>query len=540
MLNETIGNQLQNPLTRDGDEQDKSRILNAFHALEPGSTQYSLVLRRYLDSCPEKFFDKKAYDAYLTSLQSWHQKSPTLLKAYFSQFAAEINRSLLFLRELNGEDWHDAPLTSGDDYDLIRIIDRKIHPAYLRLVEGVFTPILRPVAYFSRIQRKRGVDGLDIWSISEEIKGSPQDYLIRHYRHIIRNGVAHGGISFLQREIRYRDQRGNQETFDTSEVTRLFDDLLDTCNGLAAALKVFFLTLQDQGYVPPHELMIEALQELTKAPWWTIEGCVEAEIRGRSQLTLYARPDSRDYRKIFWSTVQSGILSESLAPGYHRYFFSLRSRKALPGWAAFDGCKLKRLREEGTGTLSGYQGIIEGNAISYVPRPALPALLSKVDTFMTSVRIVIPVAIRRIRQNLGIPHIVCRSAVQHRNSWGAVLRASVVVDESDEKELARVIRENCGRITMMARRYARRKSGLKVASLLPLAFAQVAVFRRDFRQRRLSNFGLGEDLVCTVRLQRMTRIKSPDILGSTIEISGKWRIAWSRAWLDFVGNQVLD
>ena len=516
------------------------RVLESFPVLSAGSEQYSLVLRRYLDNRPEKFFDKEAYDTYLHWFQSHDLIRPKQLKTYLSQFDAEINRSLLFLREINLEGWHDSTLTSGDDYELIRMIDKQVHPAYLRLVEGVFTPLLRPLAYFSRIDRNKGVEGLDVWSITEELRGQKEEYLIRHYEHIMRNGIAHGGIAFLQREIRYRDQRGNEETFNTTSVVRLFDDLLDTCNGLAVAIKVFFLISQGQGYIPPREMMIEALQELTWAPWWTIEGCVEAEIAGRSQLTVYANPDSRDYRKVFWSTVQSCILGESLAPGYNRYFFSLRSTKALPGWAAFDGDRLRDLRDRGTEALSGYQGILEGNFLFYVPRPAIPRILTKVDTFATSARVAITAAMQEIRDSLGIPAMFCRSATLHRNSWGAVLRGSVAIEGIEDRQLVGVIRKNCGRIVRMGKRHARRESGFSLAALLPLGYAQISVFRRDYRRRRVSGFGLGEDLVCTVRLQRLRRIKSPDISGSTIETTGKWRIAWNRAWLDNVGQQVLD
>ena len=53
-------------------------------------------------------------------------------------------------------------------------------------------------------------------------------------------------------------------------------------------------------------------------------------------------------------------------------------------------------------------------------------------------------------------------------------------------------------------------------------------------------FGLGEDLVCTVQIHRTRRIKSLDIMGSTIEMIGKWRVAWNKAWLDAVGEQILD
>ena len=540
MLNKRLVSHLQNPLTKERDQLNRARVLDSFPTLGTGSEQYSVVLRRYLDNRPEKFFDKEAYDTYLRWFQKHDQTKPNQLKTYLSQFDSEINRALLFLRELNFEGWHDGTLTNGDDYDLIRMIDRHVHPAYLRLVEGVFTPLLRPLAYFSRIHRNKGVDGLDVWSITEELRGQKEECLIRPYQHTIRNGIAHGGISFLQRQIRYCDKKGNEETFDTTDVIRLFDDLLDTCNGLAAAIKVFFLISRSQGYIPPRELMVEALQELTWAPWWAIEGCVEAEIDLRSQLTVYAKPNSRDYRKVFWSTVQSGILSESLASGYDRYFFSLRSRKALPGWAAFDGQKLRALREGGADALSAYQGILEGDVVFYVPQPAIPAALGKIDTLAASVRITVPTAIRKIRDILGIPAMFCRTAKLHRDSWGAVFHGSVVIEGIDGQEVVRAIRKNCGRIVRTGKKEARRESGVNIVGLLPIGYAQVVVFIRDYRQRRLSGFGLGEDLVCTVTLQRIRHIKSPDILGSTIETMGKWRIAWNRAWLDSVGKQVLE
>jgi hypothetical protein len=79
---------------------------------------------------------------------------------------------------------------------------------------------------------------------------------------------------------------------------------------------------------------------------------------------------------------------------------------------------------------------------------------------------------------------------------------------------------------------------LSGSAYLPLGYAHVAVFRRDYRRRRLSGFGLGNDLVCTVRLQRIRRIKSPDVLGSTVETMGKWRIAWNKAWLETRGQKL--
>lgn len=530
--------QLQNPVTRERDARDRARLAAAFPDLQSCSEPHFLALRRYLGSRPERFFDKTAYETYLEWLKRHDETDGKALNAYLSESAVEINRALLFLREINSEEWHDRPLRTGDEYDLVRFIDKHIHPTYLRLVEAVLTPLARPAAYFSRLDRGKGTDGLDVWSVAQELEGGSADCLIRPYRHIIRNGIGHGGITFLQDEIRYRDKKGNEETFSAGSVVRLCDDLLDTCNGLAAALKVFFLVSRDRGYIAPRELLVEELQEETWTPWWTIEGCVESEIAGKPQLIVYVRADSRHYAKVQWSTIQSGILAEFFAPGYDRYFFSVRSRKAWPGWAGFDGKKLHELREAGANDLSQYSGIVENDLIFYVARPAMPALLGKFDTLAKSFRINMPMAMQQVREKLGIPRIVCRSVAVHRNAWGAVLNAEVVVEGLDDETAAGVIRKQRRRILRSAIKHARRASGLSGAAYLPLGYAYVAVFRRDYRRRRLTEFGLGKDLVCTVRLQRIHRIKSPDIMGSTVETMGKWRIAWNKAWLEASGQQL--
>ena len=531
--------QLQNPLTKARDAHDRARLAAAFPVLQSCSEPRFLALRRYLDSRPERFFDEASCDAHLAWLRGCSEARGPRLKEYLSRANREIDSALLFLREINAEWWHDDALKAQDDYELVRFIDRHVHPTYLRLIEAVLAPLSRPVAHFSRIARGKGTDGLDVWSIMQELQKGSTDCYTRQYRAVVRNGIAHGGISFLQKEIRYRDNKGNEETLDTRSVVRLCDDLLDTCNGLAVALKLFFLTSRDQGYAPPRELLVDELREETLTPWWRIEGCVESEFTGSPQLVIYARPNTRHYAKVHWSTFQSGILAEFFAPGYDRYFFSLRSPQAWPGWAAFDGERLRTLRETGASDLSQYSGIVEDGLIFYVSRPALPAVLGKVDTFVQSLLLQMPLAMRQIRRNLGLHPIVCRHAAVHRNSWGAVLNAEVVLEWIDEyPDAPELVRRHRRRIVRSAIRVARKGSGFAASAYLPIGFAQVAVFRLDLRRRRLSGFGLGSDLVCTVRLHRIRRIKSPDLMGATVENMGKWRIAWNRAWLDSTGHQV--
>lgn len=272
--------QLQNPLTRERDTRDRDRVFSAFPVLGSNAKARCLVLRRYLDERPDKFFDEASYGVYLSWLQERDATDCHSLKKYFDQFGKEIDSALLFLQDTNSRTWHDDSFAVGDEYSLIRDIDTHVHPSYLRVVEAVFAPLIRPIAYFHRISRGKSTDGLDVWNAVQETrsKGKREEHLILSYKNTVRNGIAHGGITFRNREIRYRDKKGNEETYSADAIVRIFDDLLDTCNGLALALKVFFLTKHDRGYKRPRHLLVEELQEETRTPWWTIDGCLESEI----------------------------------------------------------------------------------------------------------------------------------------------------------------------------------------------------------------------------------------------------------------------
>ncbi|MCK4621674.1 MAG: hypothetical protein KAT62_05595 [Desulfuromonadales bacterium] len=528
--------QIKNPLTEQQNTLDRERLLSLFPTLSKCPDQHFLSLRCYSEKYPEKLFDRTSYNFLLEWLSEADSTDQKQLQSYLNKCQSDIDIAFKFLRETNSENYHDDFYREGDDYDVIRFIDKHIHPTYLRLVEAVLTPLASVVAFFSRISRGAGTEGLGIWSIVEELSDGSSAHIIGPYRHIIRNGIAHGGITFHLDKISYQDNKGNVESFQTTEVVHLHDELLDTCNGLAAALKVFLLVTRQKGYTPPHEFLLEELQEETKTPWWQIEGCLQSVIDKKRQLLIYARPNSRAFDKVFWSTLQTGILAEFFAPGYDRYFISLRTPKALPGWGAFDGRKLKELRASRSTDLSEYAKATEENTIFYAPKYAVPKFLSSINTLLYSFKLIWPVTATRLRQKRGIPDITCRNAKTHRNSWGCVLTGQIVINDLSNEETIETVRKWKKRIIKTAIKHARKTSDrLNYSTQLPLGYVRLSIFRKDYRRRRLAGFGLGEDLVCTLQFQRLQRIKTPDIWGSTIEASGKWRIAWNSAWLKETG-----
>ncbi|WP_423928797.1 hypothetical protein [Candidatus Palauibacter sp.] len=302
-------------------------------------------------------------------------------------------------------------------------------------------------------------------------------------------------------------------------------------------MKVFLILNRRSRYPAPREFLVEELAEETRSPWWYIDGCVESRIGPRSQLLVYAKTNSRDVNKVRFSAVQTGILAEALVQGFDRYFISMRSPIALPGWVAFDGAALRAARRSGKRDIEAYRGVIEGDLLFYAPRRRMSRLGGKVDTLRMAMSNAWRIVMRDLRGRLGVPDVLCRTAKVHRNGWGGVLQGSVVLGSmgSNARVLVPRVRR---RILRVVRRAAVPEPGNRgVAKRLPLAYARVSVFARDYRRRRILNHGLGPDLICTVQFQRMGRIQAPDIFGSTIEEDGKWRIAWNRSWLDKVANE---
>jgi hypothetical protein len=506
-------------------------LLERFPMLSNCPTDYYLSLFNYIDRIPESIFSEEIFHLYLSWLESQHEINSIRIRDYLVKKEDGLNKAFLFLGEINRYSWHDS-FEETDDYERIRFIDQQIHPTYLRLIEAIFYSFTHALAFLSRIDRGKGTEGLDLFNTTEEIKNTGFSGLADLYNNTIRNGIAHGGIAYIEKEIRYRDDKGNEEVLSDNEIIRLVDDLVDACNGTALALKIFLFSHINDGYILPKQMLLEQLQAETDTPWWHIVGCVPSRLASQNQLIVYARPDSRDYYKVLYSTFLSGVLAEYFAPGYHRYFFSLRGPKALPGWAAFDGRRLLEIRNKGTRVLTDYRDALENNLVFYTPKLRLPRFLGKLDTFIQSFRIHWPMVLSDLREKIGRPDICARTSEIYRSGWGYGLKGSVVIPAVREPHGQDLIRANCGRIIRAVLSDARRSISLTdITHYLPLRYARISIFRQNYRKRRLRSFGLGVDLVATVQVKRLAKIRAPDIIGSQIEIKGRYRIAWNGKWI---------
>jgi len=523
----------QNPFLKKDHAVLRELLLKQIPHLSNCPVDAYLSLAKYFRKKPWTFFCQDSYKAFFAWLEAQDSNGRGRLQIYIKDNVGYLNSALRHLDEVDRYSWHDVAFPK-DDMDVVRFLDQSVHPSYIRLCEAVWNPLLRTAAHFSRLNRGKGVEGLDAFNVADELKDGPLAITVCHFRPTIRNAIAHGDTEFRDLDIWYRDKRGNQESLTGREMIRLCDDLLDTCNGIALGLAAFLLSRQAYGYLLPQQLLFEELRAQTACSWWNVDACIPAVRLDHTQLTIYVWADTYDRTKAEYSAFQTGILAGLLAPGYDRYFLSIRSTKARIALAAFKGKEIEKLRMLPNCCIEDCGNIIDDGLFGYEPRIRLPRILQILNTFLISFRVHWPHFLADMQKRLGRPRIVIRETKVHRNGWRCVVNGQILVQfPGGEEEGKDIIRRFKRRIIKRAFKVAKMaRPRWSILRYLPLGYARIAIFGKDYRRRRLSGFGLGSDLICTVQMKRIGRIKAPDISGSSVEEHGRYRIAWNRAWLE--------
>jgi hypothetical protein len=489
-------------------------------------------LSKYQDYTPEKFYSKVAFEKFLQQIKTFYIQKSSSLTAYLTDNQHELSRSLHLLEEVNRQKWHDI-IIAERNYELIKFIDQTVHPNYLRVTEGIFKPISKILAYYSRIQRSVSTDNLDLYNIVEELKILTLNDFVSPIDNTMRNGIAHGGITYLDHDIRYEDKKGNSVQIDAQRVIRMFDALLDISNGMALALKLFLLTEGHGKLAFPRQILIEEIAESTKTGWLNIQGVVDSSIESQRQLLIYVWATSLDRYKVMHSALKTAVLAEQLAPGYDRYFFSFDAPGEMPGWAGMSGRILKECREKGVDSIEGYKGIFEDELFFYNPKYRVPKFIHTLETLWFAIKENYKASITKQRIKWGLPRYEVRVSRVHRNAWGLVLHANIFLNEETLDDQFNKIRTFPRQLIFKALKHAKKyNTTCFLHKWLPLGWSRVSIYRRNQRTREFGNVGLGKDLICTLGIKRIKRIKSPELFGSEIEKRFGVTIAWNKAWID--------
>src|SRR6266576_1933327 len=125
---------LENPWSKRIRDADREAAADLFRIPAGTANGQYLLLRRYVSATPERFFDRTVQAEYASWLEDRHNRDANGLRDYLRSNVAEVEGALLFLHEINVEDWHDTAFETTNDWQFLRFVDRRIHPTYLRLL----------------------------------------------------------------------------------------------------------------------------------------------------------------------------------------------------------------------------------------------------------------------------------------------------------------------------------------------------------------------------------------------------------------------
>lgn len=525
------------PTTKTVNRHWNEKILENFPVLLNSTDSKFLSLKEYITDRPQKFYNKQVYNEYLSFITNFKQANPNTLSELLQEYEYEFNIAFKALYNINNEKHHDD-FVPANNIETIQFIENKIHFNYLKLVEAVYHKFILVIAFEKRLQRSKPTEGLDIFNCIEELKNTSFKYITHCYNNTIRNGIAHGGITYKEKDTVYKGKKGNPQEIPTKEIIRKFDELLDICNGMALALKVFIIINRDfyqsNNLSTPKQFLIQELKAQSNAPRWKVIDCLENIIMdNRKQLNIFTENSLLDIQEVNYYAFRTAVIAEYFASGYDRYFFSLKSKYSLPGWAGFDGAILKREREKNTNDLKGYTGVLESNLLFFIPNIKTPKLVRNFINIFTIAKSNFWIIYHANTNNRfkRIYERELRESKPFRRGLSIINNdPSLIISTKNYKQVVEVIRKNYKEIVRYTIRKSKKEINPKWSRLLPTNYIRVTIYDTDLRKRNLRGSGLIETLVCSITINKSKKIKNIDFIGGKLEQRGKYRIIWNKNW----------
>lgn len=301
----------------------------------------------YFIKSPNKFFMKNEanifYEFFNSTLSNEEES-----KRLFSSLSINLNdldHAIKILDEVNSKDIHEYVLPEYDIELMSHIGDTFLYE-YLKITDSILLGLIKPIAYFIRINSNKGVDKLDIFNCVETLNTIPNfKFLNNYYNHTIRNSIAHGNVKFKKNNLEFKDRK-KKTSCTSKEFIQKFDSLIDLLNGLTYAYKRFFLinfiSLDEWKVTIPSSIKEKELKIKSNHVDWEILYSYESQIQKGSQYNLYINTtlNSRSFMNL--SAYHTASYLEMLFPKkYDTLFLHIKTKFKMPCWQIFDMKKLR-------------------------------------------------------------------------------------------------------------------------------------------------------------------------------------------------------
>jgi hypothetical protein len=510
-----------------------------FPELDACPHEFFASMSLYARAIPWKFFNRTVAAKAFQLLRDVRAGDERWLLSFFNDRHGEIEVAMRSLDEINRSPFHDAVWWSaGEPADVrelrqIHHIRDLIHPGYLQLCEGVLKTLLHPIAVFERRRRGNASETFTPDQRIEEARRAGLD-AFDSFDSRLRNAIAHGSVRFSKDEIEYRDAHGKgvkTRSTTPTETLQMFEDLLDICNGLAAAFRLLVvldakLLFSETARIPPGLLFAEVQHQLNTAGWH-VHDYLEFEYDSKRDLNLFVETSYFDDRKTQLAVIRAAVVAARFMPTFDRCNVQLQRRGRMGGWGLFEIPKVQELLQRGVTEAAPYLAAAPEMGFMVFPLfrhfrvgHPLRVIGSIVEVFRTSWPTV------RSR----IPRSQVRHARIVSKKTYSFVTAATVLHVDDLKTAMKFVVTNLRSILRDAIRAARHEpTTSRSLRWLPIGYVEVDVHRSDRRRRQLLSSGLNANLLCRIVRKTRGQIEVLPLHESVPQQIGKVIIFWNRA-----------
>jgi len=471
-----------------------------FPELEACPHELFASMSLYARAIPWKFFNREVATGTLRVLREILASDEQQLLAFFNERHGEIEVAVRALEAINHARYHDRAWWEEESQQVrqlqqIRDIRELIHPAYLQLCEAVLKTLLHPIAVFERLRRGKSIDKFTPEDRVEEARraglGSFESFDSR-----MRNAIAHGSVAFSVDGIEYRDvgAKGPRTRHNLPwETQQVFEDLLDVCNGLAAAFRLLILLdtkllFSEAARIPPALLFPEVQHQLNTASWHMQDYLEFEYLDSKRDLNLFVDTSYLDDHKTRLAVIRAAAVATRFMPTFDRCYIQLQRRGRIGGWGLFETAKVRELLQQGITDSAPYLAAAPDTGFVVFPLSrhfrvghSLRVIGSIVEVFRTSWPIV---RSRRLRPQVRHARMVSKRTY-------SLVTATTVLHIDDLKAAMQFVVRNLRSILRDATRAARREpTTTRWLRWFPVGYVEVNVHRSDRRRRQLLSSGL--------------------------------------------------
>jgi hypothetical protein len=292
-----------------------------------------LLLQQFVRDRPYKFFSR---DAFSGASDILGQLTPAHVASLPQATFDEVTEALRFLRQANTTA-EDAGRTF-DSHEQLRAhrLHVDVFAMYSRLAEHVLGPLLALLVQADALLTRRSCTVphqlKSRWEMAKAKRSPLHSGLTESYNPTIRNAIVHGGATLGEYRVTFRDDNGAVEELSYSDAEQLGERLLDTCNGVSAALAVALA----RG--APITDRLEAWSATERAVSWSRtpflrpDASYVSDHGAGTQAELHGRHYHWRWDHLLFDVARAFIAMRMAFSKPDRYFLSFRSPEGAPSF----------------------------------------------------------------------------------------------------------------------------------------------------------------------------------------------------------------